>query len=187
MSEHRMAAIFYVPREEGDEVPPLQDLATRAGVTELAPAADEGEGEVWYGRWGVMESVRVHQEVLLAHVCLHIDPHLNDLLDRMPQGDRADDSMSIAEAFRDACEALRPEAAVFYTRPDEVEPAYIAAQYPAVLAMDGNLLDVSNPKLLYLNPQLTETLAEAYRRDRDTVPTREGLILFRGQREHRWW
>jgi hypothetical protein len=48
--------------------------------------------------------------------------------------------MPIAEAFRSVCEARQPEVALFYTRPDEVEPEYIDAQYPKVLGLSGILL-----------------------------------------------
>lgn len=93
--------------------------------------------------------------------------------------------MSIAEAFRSACEALRPEVALFYTRPNEVEPEYIDVQYPEVLGLDGILLDESNPVLLYLNAELAEHFPDAYRVGRDTLPVSEGLLLFHGSGERR--
>lgn len=187
-----MAAIFYVRVDQGCAPPSLTELATRAGLEKLhresgaEPEALYGVSEVLYGNWSVMESVRAQRQVLTSHVCLQLFPHLSDLLDRQATG-TADASMPIAEAFRSACEALRPEAALFYTRPNEVEPEYIDAQYPKVLDLDGILLDESNPVLLYLDSEIGEHFPDAYRAGRDTLPACEGLLLFRGSGERRWW
>ena len=133
MSEHRMAAIFYVRLVDGVAPPSLEELATRVGLAHVQRERG-AEPEALYGRWGVMESVRVERQILASHVCLQLFPHLSDLLDRQSNG--ADAAMPIANAFRAACEALRPEVALLYARPDEVEPTYIDAQYPKVLGLD---------------------------------------------------
>ena len=182
MSEHRMAAIFYVRLPGGTPPPSLEDLATRAGLERIRH--EHGTVPTLYGRWGVMESVEAVRQILSSHVCLQLFPHLSDLLDR--HGNQTD-SEPIAEAFRGACEALRPEVALLYTRPDEVEPEYIDAQYPKVLGVDGILLDESNPALLYLDGELAEHFPAAYRTGRDSLPVSHGLLLFRGTGTHRWW
>src|SRR5204862_6635678 len=106
MSEHRMAAIFYVGLGDGTAPASLEELAVGAGLRNLLRDRDP---DVLYGQWSVMESVRAQRETLALHVCLQLYPHLSDLLDRRNDGDGA---MPIAEAFRDACEALRPDAAL---------------------------------------------------------------------------
>ena len=183
MSEHRMAAIFYIRLPEREAPPALEDLATRAGLERIHH--EPGAVPAIYGQWGVMESVRAVRQVLASHVCLQLFPHLSDLLDR--QGNAAADSMPIAEAFRGACEALRPEAALLYTRPNEVEPEYIDAQYPKVLGLDGILLDESSPALLYLDSELVQHFPAAYCSGRDRLPVSHGLLLFRGTGARRWW
>ncbi len=183
MSEHRMAAIFYVRIPAGTAPPTLETLATSAGLARIHH--EPGAVPAIYGTWGVMESVQAVRQVLTAHVCLQLYPHLSDLLDR--QGNHAADSMPIAEAFRAACEALQPEVALFYTRPNEIEPEYIDAQYPKVLGLDGILLDESNPALLYLDAELSEHFPAAYRSRRDSLPVSHGLLLFRGTGARRWW
>ena len=183
MSEHRMAAIFYVRLPEGAAPLSLEDLATRAGLEHILH--ERGTTPTIYGQWGVMESVQGVRQVLASHVCLLLFPHLSDLLDR--QGNDAADSMPIAEAFRGACEALRPDAALLYTRPNEVEPEYIDAQYPKVLGLDGILLDESNPALLYLDTELAQHFPAAYRTGRESLPVTHGLLLFHGTGARRWW
>jgi hypothetical protein len=178
-----MAAIFYVRLPHEAAPPTLEDLATRAGLARIHH--ERGTVPSIYGQWGVMESVQAVRQVLPSHVCLQLFPHLNDLLDR--QGNEAADSMPIAEAFRDACEALRPEAALLYTRPNEVEPEYIDAQYPKVLGLDGILLDESYPALLYLATEIAQYFPAAYRTGRDSLPVSAGLLLFRGTGARRWW
>jgi hypothetical protein len=74
-----------------------------------------------------------------------------------------------------------------YTRPNEVEPEYIDAQYPKVLGLDGILLDESNPALLYLATELAQYFPAAYRTGRDSLPVSHGLLLFRGAGARRWW
>jgi hypothetical protein len=183
MSEHRMAAIFYIPLPAREAPPALEDLATRAGLERIHH--EPGTVPAIYGNWGVMESVRAVRQVLALHVCLQLFPHLSDLLDR--QSSDAADSMTIAESFRAACEALRPDAALFYTRPNEVEPEYIDAVYPKVLGLDGILLDESNPALLYLDSELLLHFPAVYRSGRDRLPVSHGLLLFRGAGARRWW
>lgn len=184
MSEHRMAAIFYLRLVDGATPPSLEALATRIDF-QITHHEHEDGSEVLYGHWGVMTSVRAARQVLAWHVCLQLFPHLSDLLDRL--GKAADASTPIAEAFRDACEALRPEAALLYTRPSEIEPEYIDAQYPKLLGLDGILLDESNPALLYLNSEIAAYFPEHYRVGRDTMPVTDGLLLFRGTGARRWW
>lgn len=175
-----MAAVFYIPVVDGQAPPSLDELATRVGLSDIL--REPGQ-EVLYARWGVMESIRVERQILRFHVCLQLFPHLSDLLDRRGAG--TDDA--IAEAFRGACEALRPQAALLYTRPDAVEPEYIAAQYPKVLGLDGILLDESYPVLLYLDSEIAAHFPAHYRTGRDSLPVSDGLLLFRGTGAHRWW
>ncbi|HWO24379.1 MAG TPA: hypothetical protein VNO30_36795 [Kofleriaceae bacterium] len=179
-----MAASFYLRQVDGAAQPSLEELVSRIGFRSTHHE-QEGGREVLCGHWGVMEDVRAERQALDWHVCLRLFPHLGDLLDRM--GDDADRSMPVAEAFRDACEALRPEVALLYTRPDEVEPEYLDAQYPKVLGLDGILLDQSNPVLLYMSSELAAYFPEAYRVGRDALPVTDGLLLFRGTGAHRWW
>jgi hypothetical protein len=184
MSEHRMAAIFYIRLIDGTAPPSLEELATQMGFGTIDHERGREPG-VLYGRWGVMESVRAERQLLASHVCLQLYPHLSDLLDR--QGNGVDESMPIAETFRGTCEALHPEVALLYTRPDEIEPEYIDAQYPKVLGLDGILLDESNPALFYLDSEIAKHFPEAYRIDRDSLPVTDGLLLFRGTGARRWW
>jgi hypothetical protein len=184
MSERRMAAIFYVRLEDGAAPPSLEELAVRVGF-KTTHHERENESEVLYGTWGVMKSVRAERKILTWHACLQLFPHLNDLLDRI--GDDGELSLPIAEAFRAACESLRPEVGLLYTQPDAVEQEYIDAQYPKVLGLDGILLDESSPVLLYLSSEIAGYFPAAYRVGRDSLPVMDGLLLFRGAGAHRWW
>jgi len=192
MSEHRMAAIFFIPMEPDSVPPSLHDLVTRAGMDQLLPESGPvtkslyGQTEVVFARWGVMESVYAHRQILAQHVCLQVFPHRNDLLDRQIIGN-PEAAMPIAETFRDACVALQPDAAMLYTGADRIEPEYLDAQYPFVLGLDGILLDKSYSALLYLNAEIASYFPKAYHAGRDQLPAGDGLLLFRGTGDDRWW
>src|SRR5690606_25522570 len=94
-----------------------------------------------------------------------------------------DGALPVAIAFRDACERLRPEAAVLATHTYLLEGSqWLNACYSAVLAMDPNLLDSYGAGLTYFNiDTIDEWTPEHYGPlQRDALPVKDGKLLFRG-------
>jgi hypothetical protein len=196
MSDRRNGAFFFLLRQEPK--PSLDELATAAGVASLSrwPWPEEEEEEACYGDWGGIDSVRARVHHLSMHDCLAIDFLQSDLLDLLPprEGHEAlpleeDGALPVALAFRDACERLRPEAAVLATHPQMLQDSqWLNACYSAVLGMDPNLLDSYRGGLVYVGPDMAaEWEPYRLRQDRDSLPVKEGMLFFRRTGWGRWF
>jgi hypothetical protein len=197
MSNRRNGAFFFLLRQE--PMPALDELATAAGVTKLSlgPWPEKEKEEVRYGYWGGVLSVEARLHHLSMHDCLAIDFLQSSFLDLLPprEGHEAlpleeDGALTVALAFRDACERLRPEAAVLATHPDELEdPQWLQACYSAVLGMDPDLLDSYRGGLVYVGPDMVdEWVPENFGPpQRDSLPVTEGRLLFRRAGWGRWF
>jgi hypothetical protein len=197
MSDRRNGAFFFLLRQE--PMPSLDELATAAGVTSLSrwPWLEDDEEDMRLGCWGGVLSVEVRVRHLSMHDCLAIDFLQTSFLNLLTpdKGNEAlpleeDGALPVALAFRDACERLRPEAAVLATHPDEIQdPQWLHACYSAVLGMDTNLLDSYGAGLVYIGPDMPdEWVPENYGPpQRDSLPVREGRLLFRGTGWGRWF
>jgi hypothetical protein len=195
----RLGAFFFLLRHE--PMPSIDELATGAGVTELSlgPFPEQEKEPVRYGRWRGVLSV----EARLQHLDLHdllaidfwqgaffnlrpapIDPNGNDALPLEEDG-----ALPVALAFRDACERLRPEAAVLASHPHMTQdPQWLHACYSAVLGMDPTLLDSYGGGLVYVGPDMAaEWEPDRFGSDRDSLPVAEGQLLFRSTGWGRWF
>jgi hypothetical protein len=196
MSDRRNGAFFFLLRQES--MPSLDELATAAGVTSLSrwPWLKDDEEDMRLGCWGGVLSVEVRVRHLSMHDCLAIDFLQTSFLDLVPPREGHEDlpleedgALPVALAFRDACERLRPEAAVLATHPDELEnPQWMQACYSAVLGMDPNLLDGYRGGLVYVGPDMAaEWEPYRLRQDRDSLPVKEGMLFFRRTGWGRWF
>jgi hypothetical protein len=196
MSDRRSGAFFFLLRQE--PMPSLDELATAAGMTSLDPtpsAVDRGT-EVRYGDWGGIDSVRARVHHLSMHDCLAIDFLQSDLLDLLPPREGHEDlpleedgALPVALAFRDACERLRPEAAVMATHPHMLQdPEWLYDCYSAVLGMDPNSLDSQGPAITYVcSDMVDEWVPENFGPpERDSLPVTNGRLLFRATGWSRW-
>jgi hypothetical protein len=185
VSNRYLAAYFYLPRD--GETRSLRELVDAAGMKHPSP-----DGSDLIGEWGGMESVEARVHNLQFHVCLELAFRDLELLEL--HGDKEghedqplaeDPALPVAEAFREACERLRPELAVIATHTWQASPEY---WYASVLAMDANLLDYQAPGLMYASPEIAPSWKpELYGGPRDSLPTREGRIMFRGTGWGRWF
>jgi hypothetical protein len=196
MSNRRNGAFFFLLRQE--PMPSLDELAAAAGMTKLDPRplpTDRGL-DVRYGDWGGIESARAHLHHLSMHDCLVIDFLQTSFLDLLPPREgheelslEEDGALPVALAFRDACERLRPEAAVLATHPDELEdPQWLHACYSAVLGMDPNSLDSCGAAITYVFPDMVdEWVPDRFGPpQRDSLPVTNGRLLFRDTGWSRW-
>jgi hypothetical protein len=197
MSDRRNGAFFFLLRQKS--MPSLDELATAAGVTSLSrwPWPEEEEEDIRCGCWGGVLSVEVHLRHLKMHDCLAIDFWQSSFLDlRGPRAGRdavpleEDGALPVALAFRDACERLRPEVAVFLTHSDQVkEPDWMRECYSSVLGMDPNGLDSLGAGITYVSSDMTdEWVPENFGPpQRDSLPVTSGRLLFRGTGWSRWF
>ena len=137
---------------------------------------------------------RVHH--LDLHDCLMIDFLQSSFLDLLPpyEGNEMlpleeDGALPVALAFRDACERLRPEAAVLATHSHMIEdPQWLRACYSAVLGMDPNSLDSLGAGITYVFPDMVDewTPDQFGGPQRDYLPVTQGRLLFRSAGWSRW-
>lgn len=197
MSDSRNGAFFFLLRQESGLS--LVELATGAGVTSLSlgPWPEKEKEDVRYGRWGDVLSVEVHLRHLQMHDCLAIDFWQSSFLDlRGPRDGRdalplkEDGALPVALAFRDACERLHPEVAVFLTHPDQVkEPEWLRECYSSLLGMDPNSLDSLGAGITYVSSDMAdEWVTDRFGPpQRDSLPVTSGRLLFRGTGWSRWF
>jgi hypothetical protein len=192
----RLGALFFLLRQES--MPSLDELAALAGVTSrsLGPWPEKEKEDVRYGRWGDVLSVEAHLRHLDFHDCLALDFWQTSFLDLLPprEGHEAlpleeDGALPVALAFRDACERLRPEAAVLATHPGMIDnPEWLHGCYSAVLGMDPNSLDSVAAGITYVcSDMVDEWVPENFGPpQRDSLPVTNGRLLFRGTGWSRW-
>jgi hypothetical protein len=97
----------------------------------------------------------------------------------------------LADAFRRACEALRPKIAFLLALPQfdatgfpDTE-GYVARQADLVLAWASDELAASQFGLLYLGPDYASFLGSDLD-GRDELPVADGRLLFAGTGQYRW-
>jgi hypothetical protein len=197
MSDRRCGAFFFLLRQE--PMPSLDELAIAALVTSLSrwPWHEDDEEDMRLGRWGGVLSVEVRVHHLSMHDCLAIDFLQTPFLDlrgsrtgreRLPLEE--DGALPVALAFRDACERLRPEAAVLATHPHMLQdPEWLHYCYSAVLGMDPNSLDSEGAAITYVcSDMVNEWVPENFGPpERDSLPVTNGRLLFRDTGWSRWF
>jgi hypothetical protein len=190
MSERTISAAFFMARD-GEAGDALEAMAARAGVT----GARRGEGSTYErahlrGRWAGLGAV-VGATRLAAHDCLRIELREADFLAQRPLelppelALAADPSLTLAEAFRDACLALPAEAGAVLSLPQHNDPRAIAELYRDVLGANPDALVRAAVGLLYLDERLGR--GTVVPPGRDTLPVPRGLAVFAGHGRSRWY
>jgi hypothetical protein len=102
-----------------------------------------------------------------------------------------DGAITLAESFRDACQALRPPVAFVLTRPEFAEngfpstDSYVAEQDALVLTWDSDGLVGRRFGLLYLSADYAAMIEQPVS-GRDELPAGDGRLIFAGTGQHRW-
>ena len=190
MTTRYLAAIFFIPKETKDTEQPMELLLTKAGATKINPPK-EGDW-AWYCQWaGMICDASIRNELEL-HQLLIIYFSQSDFLEGISLEDNdlpleKDGNLKLAIAFRDACEALQPEVAYIATHTYDAEFDSIIENAKRIETYDANRI-AENAGLLFLNGIIAECLVDPPPEDApDTMPVKEGVLVFGGQGSKRWW
>ena len=189
--ERRLAAVFFIPRS-GDPLP-LPRLVAAAGMTGISE--DERSPGMLRGWWAGMDDCRARADSFSQHDCLQIHFWLADFPVSTPGHTAGEDrswvddpAAAVASAFRDACETLKPEVAFILTHLGQARPERIEEYYRFILGMDADRLMLQKPGLLYFSRALFRELSDpSTLASRDTIPASDGVLVFSGSGESRWW
>lgn len=191
MSDNRLAAAFFIPRQQS--VSQLADLAGAAGVEDVY-REPVGAEQVVYGRWAGIDGTEVRLDALQAHDCLQLyfwQSSFFELLtdeddDTLPLED--DGALIVVRAFQAACERLQPEVALILTHLHESNQEWIRNQYDLVVRRDPTLLADQTYGLLYVSQALLKgTPIKTRYPNRDAIASPQGIFLFSGRGWGRWF
>ena len=98
-----------------------------------------------------------------------------------------DGNLQVALAFRNACETLKPEVAYIATRLPYGEFEKIVENVKRIESYDpDSILDISG--LIYVRGDIADWLTYPLPLEpQDTLPVKEGLLVFGGTGSKRWW
>lgn len=177
----RLAAVFFVPRDWPDDA-----LLAAAGCSNrLDPNADGVIDCRWTGM-AAEAMVRVHED----HRIVRVTFWHSDLLARMSDDAdlERDESMTVADSFAGACDALGASAAYLLTHPDQASWEWTLDREWAVIALEPNTLLDARPGLLYLSADLDRhRTPDPLRDDRDVLDADGGRLYFAGRGVDRWF
>jgi len=196
VSERELCAAFYLERPDPDPASWVADVLAGIGVQRTwiwRPSAQTPVpiGEVTYAEWAGLECevwVRDLAHLRVLALVFRQNAFL-DLVDLDAEGPvEQDGAIAVAHAFKDACEALAPEAAFVVTNPVSDLDGFLAEQESAVVTLDELALVKGPFGLVYLPEALAAGLDPVLRLDpRDELPVRGGRLIFAGTGARRWW
>lgn len=184
MSDHRrLAAVFSF--HSSTALLPLDEWLRRAGATSIQPLQNSlAHEERLACEWAGMpcEAARLTGSPAFAILFWQ-----SDLIDRVPDDGAPgpDESDVLAQAFRDACERLRPEVAFIVAHLDQAVPERLRA---FAELRDPNALADARLGLLYVSAALSRRwTADPLRDDREELPVDGGRLVFAGWGRQRWF
>jgi hypothetical protein len=176
MTDRQLAAAFYLPHGRAAE--PIEALLDAAGATEVAAGSAPVSGLVLCS-WAGMTC----RAYLSAGVLVLYFPQTSFL--QMLDDDLAD---GLLASFEQACETLRPDAAIIATRLDHADPVEVLHLSGAVLEADARRLAAARFGLLYVSDELADYQDAGWiSADREVIPTVGGRLIFGGAGSKRWW
>ena len=98
-----------------------------------------------------------------------------------------DGNLHLAIAFRDACETLLPEVAYIATHTYYAELEWVLKNVQRIESY--NAIEIAQEAgLLYMRGIIADCLVDPPPEDApDTMPVKEGVLMFNGQGSDRWW
>jgi len=176
MSDNRVAAAFFLPA--GPES--ARQLLIAAGAADVADGPTD-ISQLINCRWagasaqGMLDR-RGAQRLLVIFL------RQSTFLAMLPGG------ADLLTAFTEACEALRPPAAVVVTHPHQADVDQLWRLSGAVLEADAARLARERPGLLYVSDEIAAYQdGPWYTGDREATDAAGGTLVFAGQDDKRWW
>lgn len=181
-TDDRLAAVFFIPRRgEGRKVGELLEAAGAANLD--FPTPDDPTQLV--GCFWASEPADGYLDDLADHQVLQIYFSELGAIKLVLEG--RDDELAFA--FRDACEALRPDLAFITSSNFQAEASYFLPLEQFVVEWDPNPIDFKGMALLYLSEEMavcwTLPLLQDWERERLAVSS--GVLVFREKGDQRWW
>ena len=187
--KRKLAAAFFIPKENNINQP-MELLLKKAGATQISPP--EKDDWAWYCHWaGMICDASIHNELesyqlfVIQFLQSVFHEGISDEDNDLPI--EKDGNLHLALAFRDACEALQPEVAYIATRLPYGEFEKIVKNVELIETYDPDKI-LSNAGLIYLKGIIADWLT--YPRPQfpqDSLPVKEGLLVFSGIGRERWW
>ena len=185
-----LAAIFFIPKEAENTDLAIEVLLTKAKATHIKPSPYVKSW--WDCQWaGISCEAYLHNEIS-THQLLVIQFLQSVFLEGISTEKKhllleEDGNLHIALTFRNACEALKPEVAYIATHLYYAEFEWILKNISRIESYDANRI-AEEAGLLYMRGIIADCLTDPPPEYApDTMPVKEGVLVFGGQGSKRWW
>ena len=183
------AAIFFIPKENKEQNQPIEVLLEKAGATNINRPAPDRLIDCY---WAEMSCKAYTEDELESHQLLVIKFFDSFFYKGQPISSEKeipleeDGNLKLALTFRDACETLSPEVAYIVTHLQYAEFDWILKTMEKIEAYDPD--DISDEAaLVYFRGILADWLTYPRPlRPQESLPVKEGLLLFHGTGTFRW-
>ena len=188
VSDRLLAAAFFIPKENQQQNQSIEVLLEKAGATKII----HPPGEVIECQWAGMACQAYTEDELSSYQLLVIQFMQDTFIAGIPLEDsdlplEKDDNLHVALAFRGACEALEPEVAYIATHLDTAEFDAIDKVADKIEGYDADYI-AGEGGLVYLRGIIADCLTDPPPEYApDTMPVKEGVLVFGGQGSKRWW
>ncbi|WP_434390615.1 hypothetical protein [Melittangium boletus] len=184
-----LAAVFFISRETPTARRTLAELLAIAGAEELQP--DSRVEDLFSGTWAGLPyrgALVERKDHLLLWVSFGQGRLLEQLYPR-PKDEHLESApgLLLAQAFRDACDALKVDVGMFLSHNWQASDEWMAEQEWAVSGLFSIHLRAQGIGLLYLDRERVEAQsAHPVLDEHDQLPARHGRLYFSGRGRERW-
>ena len=190
VSDRLLAAAFFIPKENQPQNQSTEVLLEKAGASDIK----YDEGWLWDCQWAGMPCQAYSYNELISHQLFVIEFMQSVFLGRGKYSEQEnnlpiekDGNLHLAIAFRDACETLLPEVAYIATHTYYAELEWVLKNVQRIESY--NAIEIAQEAgLLYMRGIIADCLVDPPPEDApDTMPVKEGVLMFNGQGSDRWW
>ena len=190
VSDRLLAAVFFIPKKNQPQNQSIEVLLEKAGATNIK----YDEGWFWDCQWAGMPCQSYTYNELISHQLFIIEFMQSVFLGRGKYSEQEDNlplekdgNLELALAFRDACEVLQPEVAYVATHTYYAELEWILKNVQRIESYNAIKI-AGEAGLLYMRGILADCLVDPPPEDApDTMPVKEGVLIFGGRGSDRWW
>ena len=187
-----LAAVFFISRQTPEYEESIEVLLQKSQATNIEPS--KYVKGWWDCKWAEMNCEAYLHNKLPDYQLLVIQFLQGVFLERGRYSQQEknlplekDGNLKLALAFRDACETLQPEVAYIATHLDRAEFDIIMKVVHKIEVYDANYI-AGEGGLIYLRGIIADCLTDPPPEYApDTMPVKEGVLVFGGQGSKRWW